>query len=203
MAEKQRHPRLRVQGRARYRAPSIDRETALSRVRRSSRPLDVQRIINASDSQPGAMLEPPTTDSKKSLFAYGAHIHFSHYTIPAKLYQLRYKNWSSVPFGAIVATRAGAVLIKTNHCPFGEECEACGACIWITHGRVPVKAGEPLEPKIPMTEAIKRAGHGSILEGVDEWKQDTFVERPGEWQEVYVRRLDTVAGVAMLVYWNF
>lgn len=35
---------------------------------------DVLRILNAGDSQPGAMLHPLTTDAKSSLFAYGAHL---------------------------------------------------------------------------------------------------------------------------------
>ncbi|ODN74995.1 hypothetical protein L198_08181 [Cryptococcus wingfieldii CBS 7118] len=36
---------------------------------------DVLRILNASDSQPSAMLHPLTSASKASLFAYGAHLH--------------------------------------------------------------------------------------------------------------------------------
>ncbi|ODN82654.1 hypothetical protein L202_00951 [Cryptococcus amylolentus CBS 6039] len=36
---------------------------------------DVLRILKASNSQPGAMLHPLTSDAKASLFAYGAHLH--------------------------------------------------------------------------------------------------------------------------------
>ncbi|WRT69405.1 uncharacterized protein IL334_006389 [Kwoniella shivajii] len=159
---------------------------------------DIKRILDASDSQPGSMLNPLTTNSKSSLFAYGAHLHQDLSTIPATFYtSLGYESFSAIPNGTIIATRQGAIFIKTRQMPI------FSAGIWITHGRVPRGKDKPIDPKIPMTEAILAAGHGQVLEGIKEWKQTTWMERKGEWQEVFVRSLEEKDGIAQLVYWNF
>ncbi|WVR08307.1 hypothetical protein IAU60_005360 [Kwoniella sp. DSM 27419] len=159
---------------------------------------DVRRILNAGDSQPGAMLHPLTSDSKSSLFAYGAHVHQRLSAIPANLYtSLGYTHWDAVPDGKIIATRDGAVFIKTH------QTWSSAAGIWITHGRVPRGKDKPIDPKIPMVDAIRAAGHGAALVGVKEWSQDTWMEKPGEWQEVCVKTVQTDQGKAQLVYWNF
>ena len=161
---------------------------------------DVRRIIYASDSQPGAQLAPLTGDSKTSLFAYGAHLHLDPATIPAELYTgLGFETLDGIPDGRIIATRDGAVLVKTRRVT-----PTCPAGVWITHGRVPKKAGTPLEPKVPMVQAIQSSGHGSALKGVQEWEQESFAEIPGTWQEVYVRSVhDDHGRLAQCVYWEF
>ncbi|WVW86599.1 hypothetical protein I302_108649 [Kwoniella bestiolae CBS 10118] len=159
---------------------------------------DSLRILNASDSQPGAMLNPLTSNSKSSLFAYGAHLHRDLSTIPASLYvSLGYESFSEVPNGRIIATRQGAIFIKTR------QVSGSSAGIWITHGRVPRGKDKPIDPKIPMVDAIHAAGHGSVLEGVREWEQSTWFEKTGEWQEVFVKSVEEGDGIAQLVYWNF
>ena len=161
---------------------------------------DVLRIIYASDSQPGAQLSPLTTDSKTSLFAYGAHLHRDVEDVPTMLYTSRgWSTWSEIPDGSIVATRDGAVFFKTHR----DGSSGSSAGIWITHARVPKKAGTPLEPKVPMTQAIMSSGHGKILEGVPEWKQEGFAEVEGTWQEVFVREVKEDKGSVMCVYWDF
>ncbi|ODN78355.1 hypothetical protein L202_03997 [Cryptococcus amylolentus CBS 6039] len=159
---------------------------------------DVLRILNASDSQPGAMLHPLTSDAKASLFAYGAHLHKSAVTLPSSLFTaLGFTSFEQVPAGTPIATRLGAVLFKTAQTP------TSSAAIWITHGRVPRGKDKPIDPKIPMAEAIKLAGHGRILENVQEWTQETWEEREGEWQEVFVRSVKQGDGIAQFVYWSF
>ncbi|OCF31240.1 methionyl-tRNA formyltransferase [Kwoniella heveanensis BCC8398] len=159
---------------------------------------DILRLLNASDSQPGAMLHPLTTDARASLFAYGAHVHKKLSTIPADLYtSLGYAHYDAVPHGKIIATRQGAIFVKTR------QAGTSSAGIWITHGRIPRGKDKPIDPKIPMVEAIKAAGHQGALQGVKEWEQDTFAEKDGEWQEVFVRSVQEEHGVAQLVYWNF
>lgn len=54
-----------------------------------------------------------------------------------------------------------------------------------------------------MVEAIKLGGHGRALEGVQEWKQDSWEQKEDEWQEVYVKSVKEGEGIAQLVYWNF
>jgi hypothetical protein len=159
---------------------------------------DVCRIINASDSQPGAQLSALTSNSKTALFAYGAHIHVEVRTVPEHLYSsLGYDRWEDVPSGRVIAIRADAVFVKTK-----EGGSGCG--IWITHGRIPKKAGSPLEPKIPMVQAIIAAGHGEALDGVQDWTLEAFTEIPGSWQEVFVRTINRgERGLAQLVYWDF
>lgn len=158
----------------------------------------MQRIIFASDTQPGAQLAPLTDDAKTCLFAYGSHIHADSETVPSPLYtSLGYGSYSDIPDGSIIATRAGAVFIKTK------QAVGASAGVWITHGRIPKKAGLPLEPKIPMAHAITTSGHGKVLENVQEWKQDTWEERKGTWQEVYVKTEVKNGGLAQCVYWNF
>ncbi|KAK8849425.1 hypothetical protein IAR55_004757 [Kwoniella newhampshirensis] len=159
---------------------------------------DVLRILNASDSQPGAMLNPLTSNSKSSLFAYGAHLHLDASTIPTELYTSRgWNSYSDVPDGTIMATRDGAIFIKTR------QASDTSAGIWITHGRVPRGKDKPIDPKIPMVEAIKAGGHGSILDNVQEWKQNSWMETKGEWQEVFVRGVEENGEIAQLIYWNF
>jgi hypothetical protein len=163
---------------------------------------DVIRIINASDSQPGAQLSALTSDSKTSLFAYGAHLHVDAATIPPHLWEaLGYASWEDVPAGTALATRAGAIFFKTL--PYPEDSPVQGAGAWITHGRVPKAKDKPLEPKLPMVDAIRRAGHGSLLENVEEWEMATFEEQPGTWQQVFVRSVQGTNGLAQLVYWDF
>nr|XP_018260551.1 methionyl-tRNA formyltransferase [Kwoniella dejecticola CBS 10117]OBR82709.1 methionyl-tRNA formyltransferase [Kwoniella dejecticola CBS 10117] len=160
---------------------------------------DILRILNASDSQPGSMLNSLTANSKSSLFAYGAHVHADVSTIPASLYvSLGYESFSEIPNGKIIATRQGAIFIKTRQVP-----GRTAAGIWITHGRVPRGKDKPIDPKIPMVDAIRAAGHGAALDGVREWEQNTWTERIGEWQEVYVKSIEDDGGIAQLVYWNF
>ncbi|WVQ96408.1 hypothetical protein IAU59_003513 [Kwoniella sp. CBS 9459] len=159
---------------------------------------DILRLLNASDSQPGAMLNSLTTDAKASIFAYGAHVHKKLSTIPADLYtSLGYAHYDAVPDGKILATRQGAIFIKTR------QVGTSSAGVWITHGRVPRGKDKPIDPKIPMVEAINAAGHKAALQGVKEWHQDTFVEKEGEWQEVSVRSVQEDQGIAQLVYWEF
>lgn len=160
---------------------------------------DVARIINASDSQPGAQFPPLTSDSKTSLFAYGAHLHSSPRAVPRTLYtSLGYAGWDDIPDGRVIATRHGAVFIKAKALP------GASAGVWITHGRVPKKAGSPLEGKVPMLQAILDAGHGKAVEGVQEWKQDSFDEsEEGVWQEVWVKTEVVEGGLAQCVYWDF
>ncbi|ORX38056.1 hypothetical protein BD324DRAFT_650589 [Kockovaella imperatae] len=160
---------------------------------------DVQRIIYASDSQPGAQLAPLTGDSKTSLFAYGAHLHLDAATVPKELYTcLGYESMDQVPDGRILAHRHGAIFVKTRST---DPEDAAG--VWITHGRVPKKAGTPLEPKVPMVQAIESSGHASALQGVQEWSQETFDHVPGTWQEVYVKSIHQGDRLAQCVYWNF
>ena len=156
--------------------------------------LDILRIVNAGDSQPGAQLGSLTEESKTSLFMYGAHIHRERDGVPPHLYEaLGYDCYEDIPNGEIIATRLGSVFFKTKLSPHA------GAGVWITHGRVPKKVGSPLQPKVPIVEAIQDSGHGSALIRVLEWSQETFEETPGEWQQVYVRGVDD----AQLVYWDF
>ena len=152
---------------------------------------DVLRIVNAGDSQPGAQLGPLTTTSKSSLFVYGAHIHLDSATVPPHLYQaMGFATYDDIPDGRIIALRSGSVFMKTR---------SPGAGVWITHGRIPKKAGSPLEPKIPMVKAVRDAGHGAVVENVQEWPQEVYREIPGTWQQVYVRTENS----ARLVYWGF
>jgi hypothetical protein len=161
---------------------------------------DVLRIMNASDSQPGAQLGPLTPDSKTCLFAYGAHVHWAVRDVPRTLYtSLGYARWDDIPDGRIIGTRYGAVFIKTHQ---DDADDAAG--VWITHGRIPKKAGSPLEPKAPMAEAVMDSGHGKAVEGVQEWPQASFEEaEEGVWQEVWVKTEVVEGGLAQCVYWDF
>jgi hypothetical protein len=154
---------------------------------------DVQRIIAAGDSQPGGQLPPLSAACKTNLFAYGAHVHDDPATVPAHLYE-RYGTYNDVPNGTVLAQRDGAIYIKTLQ-RFG-----AGAGVWITHGRLPKKSlKDPLDPKVPMVDAIAKSGHSSVLEHLPTWEQETFAYAPGTWQEVYAKKEDQ----AMAVYWNF
>jgi hypothetical protein len=110
---------------------------------------------------------------------------------------LGYSTYFAIPDGTIIATRSGAVFFKTK------QVDHAGAGVWITHGRIPKKAGSPLEPKVPMVHAIRLSGNGKILKGVQEWAQDNWEERKGTWQEVYIRTEVANGGLAQCVYWNF
>jgi hypothetical protein len=68
---------------------------------------------------------------------------------------------------------------------------------------VPKAKDKPLEPKVPMAEAIRRAGHGQVLEGVKEWELGSFEERVGQWQQAFVRTIEGENGLIQLVYWDF
>lgn len=161
---------------------------------------DVKRIVDASDSQPGAQLAPLTSSSKTSLFAYGSHLQFGLKTLPRTLYTcLGYDTWNDVPSGQIVATRSGAVLIKTKPSQSADGAIAA----WITFGRVPKKVGSPLEPKIPMVDAIRASGHGSAVEGVQEWDINHFEDFEGDWKEVRVKTVVQDGKLAQFVYWDF
>jgi hypothetical protein len=179
--------------------PTCDRPLLQSKQRKPDWTIhtaeDILRIINAGDSQPGAQISALTPNSKTSLFIYGGHLHHDPSKITTHLYEGR---WEDIQDGAPIATRDGAVLFKTKLGP-----GACG--IWITHGRVPKKAGLPLEPKIPLAQAIVASGHGSILHGVQEWGMgDEFEEEDGVWKEVYVKSVDSgEGGIAQLVYLDF
>lgn len=162
---------------------------------------DVCRILHSSDSQPGAQIGPLVKSVKSNLFVYGAHIHCDVRTIPRTLYTAQgYATWDAIPVGGVVATRDGAVLFKTMPTSRGVD-GPIG--IWITHGRIIKKAGQPLEPKIPLTEALKASGQEKAMAGVQEWTQPTLEEVPGTWQEVYVRTEIQDGKLAQLVYWDF
>jgi len=183
--------------------PTHDRPLLQSRQRKPDWKLhtadDILRIISAGDSQPGAQIGPLTANSKTSLFIYGGHLHLDDTKVPNRLYSsLGYGTWEEIPDGTPVAQRSGAVLFKTK-----AGGSACG--IWITHGRVPKKAGSALEPKIPLVQAITASGHGFILQGVGEWELGNgFEEEEGVWKEVYVRSIsDEKGGIAQLVHWDF
>lgn len=175
---------------------------------------DVLRIISAGDSQPGGQIPALTQDSKTSLFAYGAIIHEKISSIPKDLYVDKWGKWNDIPNGTIIAVRQGAIFIKTKPVSFvpsqtnstRDVKKGIAAGIWITLGRLPKKnIKEPLEPKIPMVEAVKRAGHGRSVEGVKEWEQveGDWDYKEGEWKAVYVKRVESGDGIAQLVYWNF
>ena len=79
-------------------------------------------------------------------------------------------------------------------------------------GRVIRPLGQALEAKIPLAQAVARAGHGSLLEGVYEWPLDWEGYRPHEWQEIYVtteehkelnNEGETETRLAQYVYWDF
>nr|ODN95437.1 methionyl-tRNA formyltransferase [Cryptococcus depauperatus CBS 7855] len=140
---------------------------------------DVLRILNASDSQPGAMVNALTLDAKASLFVYGARLETGCVPLDA------------VPNGSAIATRDGAVLIKTRR--------GTASGVWITHGRVPRGKDRPMDPKIPMVEAVRMSGHGSFLKGVEEWRVDGWEDG---W-EVKVKSVRGERGIAQLVYWQF
>lgn len=158
---------------------------------------DVQRIIAAGDSQPGGQLPPLTADAKTALFAYGAHVHEDPSTVPPHVYA-QYGTYNDVPNGTILAQRDGAVFIKTLQ-QFGS-----GAGVWVTHGRLPKKSvKDPLDPKVPMVDAISKSGHAGVLSGLPVWSQEGYEYKTGTWQEVYVKQEEKDGALAMTVYWNF
>lgn len=162
---------------------------------------DVCRIIHSSDSQPGAQIGPLVKSVKSNLFVYGAHTHCDVRSIPRTLYTSQgFATWDAIPTGSVVATRDGAVFFKTVPTSAGSD-GAIG--VWITYGRIIKKVGQPLDPKIPLVEALKASGQEQALKGVQEWSQATFEEVPGTWQEVFVRTEIQDGKLAQLVYWNF
>jgi hypothetical protein len=168
---------------------------------------DIARFVNASDSQPGARVAFSNEPKIPTLFAYGAHVHHGISGLPVGLYHSKgYASFDEVPNGTIIAKRAGAVLIKTSPCSHGRTCQTCGVAVWLTHGRVPKKIGSPLEPKIPMAQAIEDLGANyaqAWMENVEEWPLLSFDEEPGMWKEVYVKYERYGGKTAALVYWNF
>lgn len=162
---------------------------------------DIHRFVCASDSQPGAQLAPLTTNSKATLFIYGSHLHLRTADLDPKLWESRgWNSYTDIPDGSVLATRSGAVLLKTAK--EGTDADYPSA-IWLTHGRVMKPLGVAIEPKIPLVEAIREAGHGSILDGVVEWPLEEFTKREGTWQEVYVDNVTEDGKMAQMVYWDF
>lgn len=161
---------------------------------------DIMCFIRASDSQPGARLVNLSSDSNTSLFVYGAQSGGCAADIPSYLYEYQeYKTFDEIPNGTAIATRDGAVLFKTRSIGLSGACRA----VWIAMGRVIKPLGQPLEAKIPFTEAVMRAGHESVLEGVLEWPLDWIDRLPGQWQEIYVVPVAVGGVLAMFVYWDF
>lgn len=161
---------------------------------------DIIRWVNASDSQPGAQLIPITSDSKATVFIYGVHRHSHAATIPIQLYETRgWTAFDDVPAGTALATRDGAVLFKVVKPQDSEQPVA----IWLTHGRVIKPLGTPIEPKIPLAQALREAGHGSVLAGVQEWNQDSFERIDHTWQQVYVDSIEVDGKLAQRVHWDF
>ncbi|RXK38011.1 hypothetical protein M231_04680 [Tremella mesenterica] len=164
--------------------------------------IDAKRIIASADSQPGAQLSPPTTDSTTAILIYGAHVELS--PPPFSIWSsLGVHYWEDVPAGRIIASRDGALCFKTKSCS-KSGCAECGVAVWVEMGRVPKKAGQPLEPKIPLKLAIQRSGHGAFLKGVGDWPQYMMYQVPGTYQEIYI---DSVSlqdrSIVQFVHFNF
>ncbi|QRW10703.1 enoyl-CoA hydratase/isomerase family protein [Ceratobasidium sp. AG-Ba] len=178
-------------------------------------------VVRAGDSQPGVLvrwLDPRDAPSQgvqgRNMFIYGAWVE-----------ENRLPSWcDNVPVGRIVATRDGAVLIKsTEHGRLG------GYGLWITHVRLPLAKGVTggLNPKLPAVDGLRSAGLGAALENAREWnvcgktvpvvvEQDkrssapaTKVElgwekRPGTWQQTWVEFEELRdGGKAAYVYFDY
>jgi hypothetical protein len=153
-------------------------------------------FIAAFDSQPGAQLPAPTTNSKTNLFVYGAHVHRG----PVPSFIHRGQGWytfDEIPDGTPIATRQGAVFYKTKQGSDGQ------VGVWITHGRIIRALGKPLEAKVPLTTALERAGHSKALIRAIEWPLDYTRPREGSWQEVYVHTQIEQGRLFQFVYWDF
>lgn len=171
--------------------------------------------VRAGDSQPGVLvrwLDPRDSPDVqgRNLFIYGAWVEES--PLPS---------WcNSKPVGKIVATRDGAVLVKTpDHGQLG------GYGLWITHVRVPLaKAGSgALNPKLPAADGLRSAGLGAALQTARVWdicgkvvfeldkrlgagsKIDLGWERRlGTWQQTWVEFEDLRdGGKAVYVYFDY
>lgn len=158
-------------------------------------------IIRAGDSQPGVQVTWLDYDNnKKSLFLYGAWV--ENGDLPAQ------RSWDQYQIGQIVATREGAILIKTRL----DENAATERGVWITHARSPMsKETKVLPAKLPAVDAMFRAGLGKHVEGVSEWSLGTWDKVDGvqgrkTWQQVWVEKvpLDSPeGGRALYVYFDF
>jgi hypothetical protein len=128
----------------------------------------------------------PSQQLDLSFFAYDCNIHLRASTIPdSLLFQPR----NLIPAGKTIVTRDGAVLFKTAEWDHGHDtCTfGCGVAVWFTHGRLPkIIASAALQSKVPMAEALVKAGAESRLEGVPEWTDTEFAEAPGTYQQVFV-----------------
>jgi hypothetical protein len=173
-------------------------------------------VIRAGDSQPGVLvrwLDPRDSSDVqgRSVFVYGAWVEES-----------RLPSWcDGAPVGKVVATRDGAVLVKTlDHGRLG------GYGLWITHVRVPLAKGVSggLNPKLPAADGLKSAGLGAALQGAKEWnvcgkvvlEQDKrssgpvvkaelgWERRLGTWQQTWVEfEALRDGGKAAYVYFDY
>ena len=158
-------------------------------------------IVRAGDSQPGVQVTWLDYDNrKKSLFLYGAWV--ENGALPGGLH------WEQFDIGRIVATREGAILIKTRPDPKTPEDRG----VWITHARSPMsKATKILPAKLPATDALKRAGLDKHLQGVTEWSLGTWDKLNGvdgrkTWQQVWVENVplgSPEGGKSLYVHFDF
>lgn len=145
------------------------------------------QIIRAGDSQPGVQVKWFDYDhGLKSLFVYGAWI--ENDDLPASVSP---NGWDAFEAGRIVATRQGAVLVKTAASCSEFDDDERG--IWITHARTPMsKETKLLPPKLPAVDAIKSAGLGHHLDNVPEWNIESGwtlqngVAGRKTWQQLWV-----------------
>ncbi|KAG9099573.1 hypothetical protein FRC06_005136, partial [Ceratobasidium sp. 370] len=175
-------------------------------------------VIRAGDSQPGVLvrwLDPRDSVVQgvqgRNVFVYGAWVE-----------ENRLPHWcDDVPVGRIVATRDGAVLLKT-----AEHGRLGGYGLWITHVRVPLVKGAAggLNPKLPATDGLRSAGLGAALQSAREWNicgkvvvdQDKWSSPPGAkielgwekrsgtWQQTWVEFEELRdGGKAAYVYFDY
>ncbi|KAG8778064.1 hypothetical protein FRC12_025195 [Ceratobasidium sp. 428] len=175
--------------------------------------------IRAGDSQPGVLvrwLDPRDSASQgvqgRNVFVYGAWVE-----------ENRLPHWcDDVPVGRIVATRDGAILIKT-----AEHGRQGGYGLWLTHVRIPLAKGATggLNPKLPAADGLRTAGLGAALQTAREWgvcgrvvpvevdskrsSTDAKVElgwekRSGTWQQTWVEFEELRdGGKAAYVYFDY
>ncbi|KAG8747732.1 hypothetical protein FRC10_011861 [Ceratobasidium sp. 414] len=168
-------------------------------------------VIRAGDSQPGVLvrwLDPrdsaPQGVQGRNVFVYGAWVE-----------ENRLPHWcDDVPVGRVVATRDGAVLVKT-----AEHGRLGGYGLWITHVRIPLVKGAAggLNPKLPATDGLRSAGLGAALQSAREWsicgkvqgKREAKIElgwekRSGTWQQTWVEFEELRdGGKAAYVYFDY
>lgn len=174
--------------------------------------------VRAGDSQPGVLvrwLDPRDSPSQgvqgRNVFVYGAWVE-----------ENRLPHWcDDAPVGKIVATRDGAVLIKTH-----DHGRQGGYGLWITHVRVPLAKGVTggLNPKLPSVDGLRSAGLGAALQTAKEWNicgkvafgQDKrasergpkidlgWEKRSGTWQQTWVEFEELRdGGKAAYVYFDY